>query len=107
MSNSKSAAQIKRREEIATAVAALREKWPACKESLDEITKLVAIEGVDAARVFFALTTQNNDLDDPTACIERWANHRLVQVEALEALSNEQQEALEVSEESVAEMAEK
>lgn len=102
-----SAAQLKRREEVSTAVTALREQWPKCKEHLDEISKLVGIPGVDAARVFFVLATQNNNLDDPSGAIENWANHRLVQVEALEALTREQQAALQVSEESVATLAEK
>lgn len=95
--------QQTRRERIAAIVANLETLWPAYKNYLDDLSETIGIPGADAARIFFVLGAQTNNLDAPYKALEHWAEHRLTQVEGLEALTDEQKDALGVSADTVTE----
>jgi hypothetical protein len=101
MPNEIAVAQLARREELKKEIATLFKAWPALKASLDNITELLALPGVNATRTFFVLASNGNS-DSPVEPIERWAAYRLSQLEAIEVLSQQQQALLNVSKQTIA-----
>jgi hypothetical protein len=103
MSHELTSAQLRRREEIVTELNALQTAWDTCKQHLDALTTVVALPGVNVSRVFFTLGTQGSDSGNPLVALRKWSEHRLVQLEALEALTKEQKAHLGVSPATVTE----
>lgn len=95
--------QEARRKKIATIVDDIGLAWNPVREQLDELSSLLEMGETDAARVFFVLGTQHGPNNDPVEAITRWTAHRLVQLEALEALNTEQKDALDISEDKLVE----
>jgi len=90
--------QIKRREAVEQELTAIKHRWEVVKQHIDEITKLIGMDGADAVRAFFVLSTQNGNHEDPVEPLSAWTDRRLTQLEGLESLTPEQRQLLLVDE---------
>lgn len=90
--------QINRRFMIEEQLEWLNKHWEKCNKTLENIGTVL---GADASgiitkplKAFFTLGSVHGNTNDPVAALARWTQHRLVQLEGLEALSTDQKKAL-------------